>query len=65
MTSQQFSSAEPRKPLARQKLTIALEIDVRAAVERVAARERRTLSNAVNAMLARELTGRGELGAAA
>jgi hypothetical protein len=65
MTDRENSSAEVRKAASRKQLSVSLAPDIHEALSRVAARERRTLSSAVNAMLARELAGRGELSGAA
>jgi hypothetical protein len=45
----------------KQPLSVRLEPEVREALHRVARQERRTLSSAVNHLLARELFMRGEL----
>jgi hypothetical protein len=47
----------------RPQLSVRLTEDVRVGLERFAERERRTLSSAVNHLLARELSLRGELDA--
>jgi hypothetical protein len=43
------------------QLSVRLERDIKDALERVALRERRTLASTINALLARELSLRGEL----